>query len=369
MNTLAYINASFLWVFGFAVLYHVVKYWNEPFKRDVRYSEIVYVISFFIIGFYVLNLFEGQPVETHNLNLLYGIMLGAFVAINFWLFGINIIPEMLKVKKNPELIDNDPVITRDYDKFLADINEKYTTESSEDIMKDLTRKALHFVLLAIVIGVHELAHYLEPNLAEMGLTPIVFRNFVYIVAAMFFVFMFTTADLIRVANFKILPNWARKWYSRSLEARTESHTLISSVPFLLTLILFINSPVQVLFSAAVVSSVADAMASIVGKNFGKRKLKSFGRYPEKSVEGLVAGAFSTFVGVWLVFQAYPIEGSTNLMVVAVALVCTFAFIYIDAFAKALCDNILNVIVPGLLTAFCIQLFFGYGDFAYLFPLF
>ena len=41
-------------------------------------------------------------------------------------------------------------------------------------------------------------------------------------------------------------------------------------------------------------------------------MTNFGRYPNKSFEGLIAGVLSAFAGVIAVFQVYPMAGVTNL---------------------------------------------------------
>jgi dolichol kinase len=345
---LALLNASILWIYGIVMFIHLARGWNDPKKKTIRYSEIVYGIAFFIIGYLTYMLFENENLSESNENLLHGLMLIAFLLINVWLLLGNVLPNYLKVKKNPDLIENDPVFTRKYDVFLDMLEKKYSKNNSDDIIKDLTRKALHFVILALLVGFHELSFYLVDSLAERGLTPIAFRNFLLILTAMFFVMMFFTADMVRINKFEYLPLWARKWYLKSLENRSEAWTLISSVPFLLTLGLFIYSDVHVFFSAAIISCVADAVASIVGKSYGKHKMKKFGRYPHKSFEGLLAGALVSFVGVISLFFFYPIPGISLYLVATCGLACAIAFVYIDAFAELLCDNILNSLVPGVI---------------------
>ena len=356
LNLFRVLNTLIIFTYGIAVLYHLIKYWNAPNKRSSRNSEIVYVIEFFIIGIYTYFLFYTESISADVENILYMLMFLVFLAINFWLIGVNIIPTYLKVKKNPELMINDPVMTRNYNEFLEKVSEKYDKKKNDDIIKDLTRKALHLVMFSLILGIHWFAYSIESQLSEYGLTPIAFRNFLYISLAMFFVFMFTLADLLRITKFHVLPDWARKWYAKSLETKSESYTLISSVPFLLTTLMFINAPIQVLFGASVVSCIADAAASVVGKNFGKHKMLNFGRYPHKSFEGLVAGAIFAFAGVVLIFKFYPLSGLNDMVIYLCALLSTLGFVYIDAFSEKLCDNILNTLIPGLAIWLCIAVF-------------
>jgi dolichol kinase len=348
MVLIAWLNAAIIWIYGLKMLIHIVNRWEDPVKQASKYSELVYVFAFSIIGYYIIILFDKEPMAPRYQLIYHGIMLFAFLAINVWLHLIQIRRERKRLAKHPELIDTDPEFTRNYAEFIKMLDEKYLFGKSDDIIKDLSRKALHFVLLAVVIGVYELGLFLERDLATIGLTPIAFRNLLYIIAAMFFVMMFTTSDLLRITNFEFEPLWARKWYFKSLEHRTESWTVISSVPFLLTLLLFLFAPLQVLFCAAAVSCIADSVASVVGKNYGKRKMTNFGRFPNKSFEGLLAGTLSAFISVMAVFLFYPVAGLESLHIYAISLLCAFSFIYIDAFSTKLADNILNSLIPGII---------------------
>lgn len=355
MNIFRILCTVYILCYGAIVLYNRIRYRNDLNKSSARNSEIVYVIEFLIIGIYTYFLFSSNNISPEVENNLYLAMWIIFSAITFWLVGINIIPTYIKVKKNPDLLVNDPVMTRNYDEFLVMLNEKYSEKKSDDIKKDLSRKLLHLIMFALILGLDWLCNSYESELMDYGLTPIALRNFLYISLAMFFVFMFTLADYIRITHFQYLPDWARKWYSKSLETRSESYTFISSVPFLLTTLLFINAPNQVLFGASVVSCLADAAASVVGKNFGKHKMTNFGRYPHKSFEGLIVGTLISFFGVIAIFKVYPLPGVNDLIIILCGALSALAFQYVDAFSQKLCDNILNTLIPGLLIWGCILL--------------
>ena len=228
------------------------------------------------------------------------------------------------------------------------LNEKYAKNTkNDDVIKDLSRKLLHVIMLSIIIGLNSYANSISDRLTDNGLTPIAFRNTLYLFLAGLFVFMFTLEDLYRMCAFHCCPNWARNWLTKSLDPRSESYTFISSVPFLQTMLLFIFAPIQVLFAAAVVSCVADSVASIVGKSMGKHKLANVGFYPNKSVEGLLAGVFATLIGVILVFVYYPIPNVGPMLIFSIALVISLIFALIDLFGKYIADNVLNTLIPGL----------------------
>lgn len=205
--------------------------------------------------------------------------------------------------------------------------------------KYFSRKILRFIQFGAIIGLHELL-------------PLHMRNAVLEAIASIFMLMFASADAIRVVRIQYLPDWALKWYGTSLEMK-EKYTYNSALPFLLAMLLLIQAPIQVILSAGMVACIADAMASIIGKRYGKHKLTHVGRYPQKSFEGLLAGLITSFFGIMTIFLVYPYPGVDALWMITFGLIGTLAFAYNDLFSRYVVDNILNSIVPGAAIWFCI----------------
>ena len=347
MSIWAILNTIFFCVYGIGIITLTIKHWDDSRKTSkIKISELIYGAAYIINGFILLRAFDTVTPEIQD--LLYGIMFIAFVAILCWLWVVNILYTYIRVKRHPELMDEDAPVNRHMESYWEELEKEYEKEQTKDIVKDLSRKALHFVILFVVILLHELPQNYESQLQSMGLTPLAVRNFGYYTIAFFFLFMFTTADALRVYKFEVLPDWALKWYGKSVEPSTEKYTYISSVPFLLTLMLFIPANFAIVMAACIVSCISDAVASIVGKNFGKRKMTNFGRYPQKTFEGFFAGASSAFLGVVLVFSFYPMSGVTMEWQLVLGLLAALSFIYVDAFSKYVVDNVLNTLIPGVI---------------------
>jgi dolichol kinase len=349
-HPLAIVSSLFFWVYSFVMFYHTISNWKNPNKQDVKFSEIVYGILLIILGFYLLNLFSNAPESSQA--KLYGIMIFIFSAIIFWVLVPNILRTYLKVKDNPELCEQ-----RGYAKFLKELNEKYAKADEEatnlnkhDFIKDLSRKFLHILQFTGILVIHFFFIAQESNMVEWGVSPIAWRNFVFFLISSFFFFMLITADLFRITKFEYLPDWAHMWFSKSLEPSRETWTLNSASPILMANMLFIypGIPFQVLFVAAWVSCVGDAMASLIGKQFGKRKLTHFGCYPNKSYEGLFAGAMTSALGVIILLLIWPIEGLTLPLIIICAILIAVVFIFVDSCVKRITDNILNNILSGLI---------------------
>jgi dolichol kinase len=347
MNPFAVLNATIMFSFGVLILVYVVKHWNDPKKQQYKYSELTYSIFYFILAVFVLIYLDVEGISQENQVKIQMYLFLGYIVILFWLLPLNLWRESYKCKKNPSLIENDP-LTRKYDIYLEKLAEKYANNSKrEDVVKDLSRKFLHLVLFSLMVLFHIWAYSIESELAESGITPNAFRNTLYLGIGGLFVFMFSLEDLYRMNYFHCCPDWARNWMRKSLDPRSESWTFISSVPFIQTILVFIFAPVQVFFSAAIVACISDSVASIVGKSFGKHKLTKIGFYPNKSVEGLVGGMVATFIGIMLVFYFYPMAGVALWLVIIIALIGALSFAVIDVWGKFIADNVLNTAIPGL----------------------
>jgi len=358
LNIYAILISFLMCATGLLVVYLTATHWDHPGKTiRIKMSEIGYGLLFIVNGFFALVLFRYENISFETGVQLYKWICFIFAAILIFVWVFNVLVTYIRIKRQPELLDVDAEPCRDFDTYFSRLEKTYEIDTGKkDIIKDLSRKFLHFLIIAVVVLSHEYAFSMKDSLASWGMTPLAGRNFVYFTAAFSFILMFTYEDILRVYNFKLLPDWALKWIDKSLELKSEKYTYISSVPFLLSLMIFLLAPFQVLLCACVVSCISDSLASIVGKSFGRHKLKGFGYFPEKSWEGLIAGALSAFVGVYLVFEFYPMAGVTLPWQLGFAGIATVSFIYADCFARYVVDNINNTVLPGAFTWIAILLF-------------
>lgn len=339
MNTYAMIVAGILFFYGIYVISFTLKLWNLPGKTlKIRISELIYGAAFFGNGFIILNLFSPSEFDTASLDLLYSIIFWTYFGVLVFVWS-NILFTFIRVKRYPELMADNAPLCRQFDKYFEKLNAEYKTDSKKDLTKDFSRKILHFIQFVTIIILHEMV-------------PLQFRNAYLEAIGSIFMIMFASADAIRVVRIQYLPDWALKWYATSLEMK-EKYTYNSALPFLLAMLLLIQAPIQVILSAGVVACIADAMASIIGKRYGKHKLSYIGRYPHKSFEGLLAGLSTSFIGIFLVFAFYPLPGVNILWVIIFGLIGTLSFAYNDIYSQYVVDNILNSIVPGAIIWFCI----------------
>ncbi len=108
------------------------------------------------------------------------------------------------------------------------------------------------------------------------------------------------------------------------------------------------SPFNVLVAASSISCLADGVASVVGKSFGHHKFNNFGKFPNKSFEGLFSGMFIAFLGPFLVFYVFlPTPQISLITAIGLGLISALIFLLVDSFSTKIADNILNTILPGL----------------------
>ncbi len=351
-NTFALLDACFLWIIGLVLGWHTLKHWNESKKKDVKYSEILQVILFFVMGIYVLYLIDSDPsVE----NKYYGIMFAIYGSLAIFFLLFNVFPNMIRKRRDPHFREDE-----NYDKFLEKMRSKYSTpEEAEkaDKVKDLSRKLLHVLQFSAYVILYEYSIQNQDKLSDYGLEPFEFRNFLLFLVGGFFWIMMMTGDLFRMEKWIYLPRWAHFWFENSLEPEREAWTINSASSILLANFLFLhpNIPMQVFFASAFASCIGDALASVVGKNLGKHKLDNVGNFPNKSWEGTIAGALSTAMGVIIFSLLYPIPDQSLYLIVAGATLSSIAFMLIDMYVRKIADNLLNNIVIGLILLVLIKI--------------
>jgi dolichol kinase len=340
-NFLAWPTAAGFWILSVFVFAHTLANWRNPNKQRSKYSELSYGVFLIILGIYVLNLMNGVPDA--QAILMYGILFGFIIAVLSWILIPNILFTYLRVKREPGLRTE-----RSYEKFLKEVTERYASNPKEDTAKDWSRKILHFIQFSAIVIIHVACVYWAPTYADKGISAIAMRNFVYIFIASFFIFMFMVADLFRITRFEYLPDWAHKWYAKSLELRTETWSYNAAAPILLANLMFTPAgvPAGVLLSCTFISCVADALASIFGKYFGKHKLTHFGKYPHKSYEGLLAGALASALGVVVLLSIFPIPDISQWYLLICAIWAMAVFLYTDCFSTHIGDNVLNPVLAG-----------------------
>jgi CDP-diglyceride synthetase len=281
-------------------------------------------------------------VEKKNLLFLISAVI---INVEMIFFGIEILVEFIKCKKNPENITD-----RCWDSHMKTCIEN---EKSADkvyvynrITKtDISRKGLHMIAPSVIILFYVIGILLDSAgiLSNWDMDVIGLLNWTIITIGIAFVLMFAVGDTFRLLDrYQYLPAWAHKWYGGALN-QNEWETFMGTIPIIISLVPFMFTDFPVFLSTVLIGTVADALASLVGKGIGRIKLK-FSKHDNKTVEGNLAGAIVTFSIVFIVMAVF----NTNLVKTAImSVVAMIIFMLVDRYAKNISDNLLNPILCGV----------------------
>ncbi|WP_457557220.1 hypothetical protein [Candidatus Harpocratesius sp.] len=335
--------SCYIFAFGIALGLHIFHRWNDPNKRNFRISELTAVILFFYQGFQVFNLFTKPTDKTAEFltSILFLLLSLEF----FILFGGNILPNIIKKKKNFQYRAE-----YSYENFLSEMTEKTQNFSSKAILlRDLSRKGLHILQFLGVLLIYLISEEIYPYQLLQGLTSWEFRNYFYFLISALFWMIMMIGDITRIEDWRVLPKWAWKWFGTSLDLKREKFTINGATPILLANMVWIHPciPIQVLLIAVWISCISDALAALVGKNFGRHPLQRLGKFPKKTWEGLIAGILSTILGAIGILFFLP----ANIPFFGLLLILigtTTVFVFADLFCIYLNDNLVNSLAGGFI---------------------
>jgi dolichol kinase len=279
--------------------------------------------------------FHSPLLPQDTINFLWFLSSLLFL-IEMGVWGITLTYNTIISKKDPNIMAN-----RDYMKYCKKFNENWI----DDLRSEFGRKMLHLFTSSIIFIFWTIGTFLKSFgiLKSIGLDLYSFSYWWIITIGFAFVFMFQIADLARLNKFYMLPNWAKKWYLSMRQ--DELDTFIGSTPLVLSFVPFIFSPFPIFASVALITTVADAIACLIGKKFGSHNLK---KDSNKTLEGFLAGGLSSFVIVifiMIIYNNYILISSVKILLMA--LTSMLIFLLIDFFTKNISDNILNPIFTGL----------------------
>ncbi|GAB4320830.1 MAG: hypothetical protein Kow0069_24910 [Promethearchaeota archaeon] len=330
--------------FSGAIAWYAMANRHRPEKEKHLRNEVLVAFLFAMAGGLYPFIFVQTGVSNSVQGALYLISDGLlFGEMGVW--GATFLKGRLACR-DPEVRRE-----RDYETF----RKRYLAEYKYDFGKDVKRKLLHVLPVAVIFFFWSLGAWLEGRgtLARFGLTQPAFSFWLIVTVGYGFVLMFATADLARLTGHgHLLPGWAVRWFTSGMKA-DELDTFISSESMVLSFVPFVFTPFPVFASVASITAVADAAASLVGKRFGRHK---FFETSQKTIEGYVAGGFACFVLVLLMCGLYRSAWIDWVTAVAMAVFATFLFLSVDAFAKHVSDNILNPLLCGAGMVLAIALF-------------
>ena len=245
--------------------------------------------------------------------------------------GLFIIPliEYLQIRKWTKECEFEKIDERDYETFIKQFPEEYTSD------RDIRRKLYHALIPIIVVIGYSVGLYMGG--ASIG-------RFIVLNIGFALVTLFTLGDLLRLYNFKYLPEWGVQLFTSAMKKK-ELRSYSSPPGTIVAISIFFILPFPIFASVAMLIGVSDSLASLVGKNYGKKFLKVGS---DKKVEGTIAGVIVGIVStlaLCFVFRPDWVWYASILLALTAGGVFAL-FDYIDH--PTINDNLSVPIVAGLL---------------------
>lgn len=224
-------------------------------------------------------------------------------------------------------------------------------KEAEDSKQNFKRKIMHFLTSAGIIGVYFFSIIIESWLSKFGLTAEYITRYIWAVISIHLIWIMNIQDLLRLTQFDRLGRFATRWLENSIRPK-ELNTYTSAAIMILSWLPFILGPVQLIISASLIGANSDAMASIIGKKFGRKNFRA----SKKTYAGLITGGLTTILIINLVHSLIPFQNMNIIQVQIISISAAIAFMGIDYFVKNVSDNFLNPIICGSIIWFFMLIF-------------
>lgn len=215
--------------------------------------------------------------------------------------------------------------------------ERIRTNFKDTGFRDLLRKLIHFAYIPLIVVFWN--QFSENPLGGGWNSQ---SSAVYYQANILYGFMIVMVifDLVRLHSWKTFGLIPRIWAEGCIKPN-ELNTFNSASPMLLSIMPFVLAGHRIFYCVVLIASVSDAMASIIGKNFGRRKIG------KKTVAGFIAGTASTYLIIILINFITPFPGYSVLDINILAVAGAIAFFFVDRYVDQISDNFANPIIVGL----------------------
>jgi dolichol kinase len=309
-----------LWVYAGLILLRIIRKYGE---LEYKLNEIIMVGCYIAVSL-LLPFMVVLPGWTVVIQLA---IIGVLLIIPFI--------EYLRIKKWKANAEFDKINDRDYDMFILRFPTEYTSD------RDIRRKLYHALIPIIILICYSVALAMG---GAAGMTGDEFGRFLIFNIGFILVNLFTLGDLLRLYNFKYLPGWGVQLFTSAMKKK-ELNSYSSPPGTIVAISVFFALPFPIFASIAMLIGISDSLASLIGKNFGKRFLKADS---DKKVEGTIAGAVSgivaTLILCFIFSPSWPWYAIVLLSLTAGGIFALFD--YIDH--PTINDNLSVPIVSGVL---------------------
>lgn len=323
-NWTAYIDTipiliTFLVFAGFIFVF-CIKTWKNEKPPERRITEVTLGILFLVSAI----LFP--PIIPSSMILLLNIVV---IAVDVFLV-ILLISQILIVRKLHKTGDSEGLKQRDEIFFKEQFAAKF-----DDLKHDTARKSLHLISPSVITVCVLLGKIINNEIFSLTLI---------LALGSAFMLLFAFSDLVRLLKFEYMPPKITSTFQKAMKKHeigsftATFDMILGAIPAVFFL------PLSLVAAIVMISALADAAASIVGKRWGRHKFPKTGK---KSVEGYVAGSIVAFLVGYIVILIFgflltpPITIASFLIPIAYASIAALVFLVLDILSLPMDDNILN----------------------------
>ena len=225
-----------------------------------------------------------------------------------------------------------------YDEWLLLVSQVNALKS--DFQMDFRRKVMHFGIALGLFAIYFFGILFQGPLLDLGIPTQLFISYWWLAIGLHLLWVMNLADLIRLHRFEWLGRFATRWLERSIRPQ-EFHTFTSASLMIVSWFPFLLAPSPIFLIVGVTGSFSDALASSIGKRWGRRPGKN-----GKTFVGYIAGFTSAFVITLLIFLFFGSQTYSGWETLIFAMGAAFGFFIVDFASLHISDNFLNPFVIG-----------------------
>ncbi|MHA1239793.1 MAG: hypothetical protein ACTSQU_03265 [Promethearchaeota archaeon] len=338
---------------GFGQLYFAIRLKKKFHKDHVFINSFIIFVLWIITGilypfFYPL---DNEFIRFHqSFSMTIICLFAPLLVLLILLYQLKVV-----LKDKPELREN-----RTIEKFLEKydlMNVNQINNKSYSLRTDFHRKIFHLLPGLVIIILRIFAVEVWDGLwnADLiyGITGYEYGMFLILTIGYAGVILFAGLDFVRLSYifensnvYHLLPDCLSNMLIKTLK-RNENYEFTKNVVLVLSLVPLLFLPFGIFTAAALITSIGDGVASIMGVSFGRHH---FPRKSSKTIIGYISGFLASFgvsiISLWL-FEPYILP----LKMIIIALSGALVFSIIDLLSLKIDDNILNPIFCGLVMTF------------------
>ena len=329
------------------LIYALKLYRRYSGQHNIINSIIVFILwivtgvlypFFYISDYQYIWFFQGLSLQI--ICIYAPLLILAIISYQYWFV----------IKRNPELKKK-----RTHETFIKEYEEIDKPKLGKDysLGTDLRRKAFHLIPAVVIIILWLFAVYIWADIFKAdeywGISGEEYGTFLILTVGLTGILIFAVMDYIRLSFifekrtvYHLMPNAINKILLRALKPN-ELYDFTKPVATVLAFVPIFFFPFSIFATAALIASLGDAAASLVGIKYGKHR---FPKKRNKTIEGYLAGFLASLAIALLIFIIFE----PTLEFAKILLMSTggaMVFLIVDILSPRIDDNILNPIFCAL----------------------